>query len=148
MPCTLSISGSEGAGKQFATLETRGELEPKCVLQFFWDRYWKRAGQLLASFFFLLVPCNSLRSKLGPLIFNWCQPVRRDLRKLNTQSPQISPGYTYTQVFTTNAENCYHTEMQSETMQEQDMSSYRAHFLWVYRRDNPHGMLGEHEKSL
>ena len=26
--------------------------------------------------------------------------------------------------------------------------SNRAHFLWVYRRDNPLGMLGEHEKSL
>ena len=23
----------------------------------------------------------------------------------------------------------------------------RPHFLWVYRRDNPRGMLGEHEKS-
>ena len=23
----------------------------------------------------------------------------------------------------------------------------RQHFLWVYRRDNPRGMLGEHEKS-
>ena len=22
------------------------------------------------------------------------------------------------------------------------------HFLWVYRRENPRGMLGEHEKSL
>ena len=22
------------------------------------------------------------------------------------------------------------------------------HFLWVYRRDNPYGMLGEHKKSL
>ena len=22
------------------------------------------------------------------------------------------------------------------------------HFLWVYRRDDPHGMLREHEKSL
>ena len=33
------------------------------------------------------------------------QPVRRDLRKLNTQSPQITPKYTYTQVFTTKAEN-------------------------------------------
>ena len=26
--------------------------------------------------------------------------------------------------------------------------SNRPHFLWVYRRDNPLGMLGEHEKSL
>ena len=26
--------------------------------------------------------------------------------------------------------------------------SNRPHFLWVYRRDNPPGMLGEHEKSL
>ena len=26
--------------------------------------------------------------------------------------------------------------------------SNRPHFLWVYRRDNPRGMLGEHEKSL
>ena len=25
--------------------------------------------------------------------------------------------------------------------------SNRPHFLWVYRRDNPRGMLGEHEKS-
>ena len=25
--------------------------------------------------------------------------------------------------------------------------SDRPHFLWVYRRDNPRGMLGEHEKS-
>ena len=24
----------------------------------------------------------------------------------------------------------------------------RPHFLWVYRRDNPLRMLGEHEKSL
>ena len=24
--------------------------------------------------------------------------------------------------------------------------SNRPHFLWVYRRDNPLGMLGEHEK--
>ena len=24
----------------------------------------------------------------------------------------------------------------------------RPHFLWVYRRNNPRGMLGEHEKSL
>ena len=24
--------------------------------------------------------------------------------------------------------------------------SNRPHFLWVYRRDNPRGMLGEHEK--
>ena len=26
--------------------------------------------------------------------------------------------------------------------------SNRPHFLWVYRRDNPRGMLEEHEKSL
>ena len=26
--------------------------------------------------------------------------------------------------------------------------SNRPHFLWVYRRDNPRGMLGEHSKSL
>ena len=26
--------------------------------------------------------------------------------------------------------------------------SNRPHFLWVYRRDNPRGMLGEHEKKL
>ena len=26
--------------------------------------------------------------------------------------------------------------------------SNRPHFLWVYRRDNPRGMLGEHEKSF
>ena len=26
--------------------------------------------------------------------------------------------------------------------------SNRPHFLWVYRRDNPRGMLGEHEKNL
>ena len=26
--------------------------------------------------------------------------------------------------------------------------SNRPHFLWVYRRDNPSGMLGEHEKKL
>ena len=26
--------------------------------------------------------------------------------------------------------------------------SNRPHFLWVYRRDNPLGMLGEHEKRL
>ena len=26
--------------------------------------------------------------------------------------------------------------------------SNRPLFLWVYRRDNPPGMLGEHEKSL
>ena len=26
--------------------------------------------------------------------------------------------------------------------------SNRPHFLWVYRRDNPLGMLGEHSKSL
>ena len=26
--------------------------------------------------------------------------------------------------------------------------SNRPHFLWVYRRDNPLGMLGEQEKSL
>ena len=26
--------------------------------------------------------------------------------------------------------------------------SNRPHFLWVYRRDNPRGMLGEHEKTL
>ena len=26
--------------------------------------------------------------------------------------------------------------------------SNRPHLLWVYRRDNPRGMLGEHEKSL
>ena len=26
--------------------------------------------------------------------------------------------------------------------------SNRPHFLWVYWRDNPLGMLGEHEKSL
>ena len=26
--------------------------------------------------------------------------------------------------------------------------SNRPHFLWVYRRDNPLGMLGEHEKKL
>ena len=26
--------------------------------------------------------------------------------------------------------------------------SHGAHFLWVYRRDNPLGMLGEHSKSF
>ena len=26
--------------------------------------------------------------------------------------------------------------------------SNKPHFLWVYRRDNPRRMLGEHEKSL
>ena len=26
--------------------------------------------------------------------------------------------------------------------------SNRPHFLWIYLRDNPRGMLGEHEKSL
>ena len=26
--------------------------------------------------------------------------------------------------------------------------SNRPHFLWVYRRDNPRGMLGEHERSF
>ena len=26
--------------------------------------------------------------------------------------------------------------------------SNRPHFLWVYLRDNPRGMLGEHEKKL
>ena len=26
--------------------------------------------------------------------------------------------------------------------------SNRPHFLWVYRRDNPRGMLGEHENKL
>jgi len=26
--------------------------------------------------------------------------------------------------------------------------SNRSHFLWVYRRDNPRGMLGKHEQSL
>ena len=26
--------------------------------------------------------------------------------------------------------------------------SNKPHFLWVYRRDNSLGMLGEHEKSL
>ena len=26
--------------------------------------------------------------------------------------------------------------------------SNRPHFLWVYRHDNPRGMLGEHEKDL
>ena len=26
--------------------------------------------------------------------------------------------------------------------------SKRPHFQWVYRRDNPLGTLGEHEKSL
>ena len=26
--------------------------------------------------------------------------------------------------------------------------SSRPHFLWIYQRDNPLGMLGEHEKNL
>ena len=26
--------------------------------------------------------------------------------------------------------------------------SNRSHFLWVYQRDNPLGILGEHSKSL
>ena len=38
-----------------------------------------------------------------------------------------------------------------KTMQDGMSSCYisnRSHFLWVHRRDKPHGMLGEHEKSL
>ena len=30
----------------------------------------------------------------------------------------------------------------------EDYSSYRPHFLSVYRRNNPHGMLGEHENNV
>ena len=32
-------------------------------------------------------------------------------------------------------------------LNEIEYLSNRPHFLWVYRRDNPSGMLGEHEKS-
>ena len=32
-------------------------------------------------------------------------------------------------------------------LNEIEYLSNRPHFLWVYRRDNPRGMLGEHEKS-
>ena len=36
------------------TLETRRELDPKCVPQYcFWNHYWGQAVQQLASFF----PC-------------------------------------------------------------------------------------------
>ena len=41
-----------------------------------------------------------------------------------------------------------------KNLKEKSINSYvyyfsnRPHFLWVYRRDNPRGMLGEHEKSL
>ena len=47
----------------FVTLETRGELEQKCVPQLFWDGYWGRAGQLLANFF--SAPSNSPTSLCG-----------------------------------------------------------------------------------
>ena len=40
----------------FATLETRRRLEPKYVLQLFWDSIWGRAGQPLGSFFPVTVP--------------------------------------------------------------------------------------------
>ena len=36
--------------KSFATLETRGELEPKYLQNCFWDSYCGLAGQLLANF--------------------------------------------------------------------------------------------------
>ena len=29
-----------------------------------------------------------------------------------------------------------------------DYLNNRPHFLWVYRSENPRGMLGEHEKRL
>ena len=32
-------------------------------------------------------------------------------------------------------------------LNEIEYLSNRPHFLWLYRRDNPRGMLGEHEKS-
>ena len=32
--------------------------------------------------------------------------------------------------------------------QKEGFLSNRSHFLWVYRRDNPLEILGEHEKSL
>ena len=42
--------GGGGVGWGIATLEARRVLK-KC----FWDRYWGRAGQLLANFFLFLV---------------------------------------------------------------------------------------------
>ena len=36
----------------------------------------------------------------------------------------------------------------SEAFSRTGYLSNRPHFLWVYRSDNPRGMLGEHEKSL
>ena len=95
---------------------TGAEMRPAFFLGSLLETRRSAIGQ-----FFLLVPTNSSRIKLGLITFNWCQPVRRDLRKLNTQSPPITPGFTYTQVFTKKAQNYYHTEMQNEKMQEQAM---------------------------
>ena len=44
----------------FATLEMRIKLDTKCARNFFRDRYWGPAGQLLAKF--SLVPSNNPRS--------------------------------------------------------------------------------------
>ena len=38
--------------------------------------------------------------------------------------------------------------LRAESTIASDYLNNRSHFLWVYPRDNPLGMLGEHEKSL
>ena len=47
----------------------------------------------------------------------------------------------YRYIFITNALHIYNLQMMKYL-------SNRSQFLWVYRRDNPRGMLGEHSKSL
>ena len=59
----MYISGSERAGKQFTTLKREGNWSRNASRNCFWDRYWRRSSQPLASFF-LLVPSNSPRSLL------------------------------------------------------------------------------------
>lgn len=75
--------------RQFATLETRRKLGRVCFRKDFWEWYWGRAGQPLASFF--CVHSNSPRSVrqswLGPVPFSFLKWRYGDQRSPEVRMP-------------------------------------------------------------
>ena len=54
--------------KIFTTLETGRELEPECVLQYFWDRFWGRQVSESSQLFTIFSPCLATVPEMFVLI--------------------------------------------------------------------------------
>ena len=54
--------------KIFTTLGTGRELEPECVLQYFWDRFWGRQVSESSQLFTIFSPCLATVPEMFVLI--------------------------------------------------------------------------------